>query len=111
MHAHAPHNIGRLKKPTMRLHGTNAHCGDDITIELMLSNTGVITDCLWQGSGCAISRAAASILTDYMKGKKFTTIQHMKSEAFLKLLQTELSPARITCALLPLFTIKSQPHA
>ncbi len=58
------------------------------------------------GDGCAISIAAASLLTDELKGKKITDIENLQTKNMLELLGLDLGPSRIKCAVLVLETIK-----
>lgn len=99
-HATAPQNVGRVTKPTLRLQIRNQSCGDDITFTLKTNAAGVITDIRWQGNGCSFSRASASVLSEYAKGKTVAAIQTLTDRQVFALLKTTPSPARRTCALL-----------
>jgi nitrogen fixation NifU-like protein len=67
-HNRAPHNYRRLANANKTALGHNPLCGDQLTLYLNLEG-GVISDVSFLGSGCAISKASASIMTDEMKGK------------------------------------------
>jgi nitrogen fixation NifU-like protein len=67
-HNRRPRNFRRLAAANRRAEGYNPLCGDRITLELTV-NDGVVTDAAFQGSGCAISRAAASMMTASVIGK------------------------------------------
>jgi nitrogen fixation protein NifU and related proteins len=71
-HAKSPRNYRALASPTSQAEGFNPLCGDRCTIYLSLKGD-VIEDIAFQGNGCAISRASASMLTQSLKGK--TTAQ------------------------------------
>jgi nitrogen fixation protein NifU and related proteins len=67
-HAKSPRNYRALASPTCKAEGFNPLCGDRCTIYLALQGD-VIEDIAFQGNGCAISRASASMLTQTLKGK------------------------------------------
>ena len=67
-HNRSPHNFGKLANADRRLEGFNPLCGDRLTLYLKLDGNR-ISDISFDGSGCAISIASASLMTDAMKGK------------------------------------------
>jgi nitrogen fixation NifU-like protein len=67
-HNRSPRNYHKLEDATKTSEGYNPLCGDHITVYLHMEN-GVIQDISFQGSGCAISKASASIMSSVMKGK------------------------------------------
>jgi nitrogen fixation protein NifU and related proteins len=67
-HAKSPRNYRALASPARRAEGFNPLCGDRCTVYLALKGE-VIEDIAFQGNGCAISRASASMLTQALKGK------------------------------------------
>jgi nitrogen fixation protein NifU and related proteins len=67
-HAKSPRNYRALAPPALQAEGFNPLCGDRCTIYLALKGD-VIEDIAFQGNGCAISRASASMLTQTLKGK------------------------------------------
>jgi nitrogen fixation NifU-like protein len=67
-HNRRPHNFRVIEAPTAKQEGYNPLCGDRLTLYLTLDG-GVIKDAAFQGSGCAISKASASLMTDAVKGK------------------------------------------
>lgn len=83
----------------------NPSCGDSISIQVHLQE-GFIRDIAFQGKGCAISQAAASLLTEYVKNKSTQEVYKINKDVILSLLGVELSPARLKCALLSLETLK-----
>lgn len=100
-----PKNFGKLEKPDIVSKDYNPLCGDSVEIQLKVSN-GKIVDVKFTGSGCAISQAAASMLTEVIKGKKLEEVVKLDKDDVLKLLGIELSPIRLKCALLPLKALK-----
>jgi nitrogen fixation protein NifU and related proteins len=67
-HHRKPRNFRRLDRPTAAAEGFNPLCGDRVAVEVQLDG-GVIRDIGFQGSGCAISRASASMMTASLLGK------------------------------------------
>jgi len=68
-HNRAPRNFGHLAAPTHRAEGFNPLCGDRLTIELAVDAGGVIRELAFDGQGCAISVASASLMTEAIKGR------------------------------------------
>lgn len=100
-----PMNKGRMRNPDVSVEDSNPLCGDKIRIELKIKDKKV-SDVKFSGKGCAISQAAASLLTEEIKGKSLKKIIGMKNEMITSLLGIELSANRIMCALLPLKVVK-----
>jgi nitrogen fixation NifU-like protein len=67
-HNRKPRNFRKLTRPTRVAAGENPLCGDRLSIEIDLED-GVVRDIAFQGSGCAISRASASLMTADLRGK------------------------------------------
>ncbi len=67
-HNRAPQNFRRMEDANRRVEGMNPLCGDRLTVWLKVED-GVIKDAAFQGSGCAISKASASLMTDAVAGK------------------------------------------
>ncbi|WP_024302713.1 Fe-S cluster assembly sulfur transfer protein SufU [Pseudogulbenkiania sp. MAI-1] len=67
-HYRRPHNFGPLEDANRHAEGFNPLCGDHLTLSLRVVD-GVIEDASFEGSGCAISTASASLMTDALKGK------------------------------------------
>ncbi len=98
-HYKHPLNQGRVENPTMVYTENNPLCGDEIEVSVCINN-GVVNDIKFQGHGCAISQAAASIMTEELKGKKLNEVLSFSREDMLRLLGIELSAMRLKCALL-----------
>lgn len=104
-HYQHPRHFGKPKRFTHSYSLNNTHCGDDITVYLVLKKDQV-TEIYYQAKGCAISIASASILSAKLAGKTRTQILKLSSQKILKLLQMELTPTRSKCALLAPIAIK-----
>lgn len=68
-HNKSPRNFRRIENPSNFAEGYNPLCGDNIDIFLNIDENGIIQDISFQGSGCAISKASASLMTSILKGK------------------------------------------
>ncbi len=67
-HNRSPRNFGALEDADLRADGHNPLCGDKLSIGVKVAG-GVVTDIRFEGSGCAISKASASLMTEGVKGK------------------------------------------
>lgn len=105
-HYKHPHNKGRLPDADTTVKDSNPLCADEIEIFLKITD-GKIADIKFDGQGCAISTAAASLLTDHVKGMTLDQVKTLTREDVFKLLGVPISAARTKCALLALKTIKS----
>ena len=68
-HGKSPRNFGKCQKYTHQAKGHNPLCGDQVQIYLKLNNEKKVDDLTFEGSGCAISIASTSIMTELVKGK------------------------------------------
>jgi nitrogen fixation NifU-like protein len=104
-HYRNPRNFGKIEHATSSGEAKNLSCGDRLTMEIIIKNEKV-TDIRFQGEGCAISQAAASMLTEYAKRKSVKALLTLEPKKVIDLLGTPLSPTRLKCALLSLETLK-----
>ena len=72
-HGKSPRNFGKCEKYTHKAKGHNPLCGDQIQVYLKLNNEKKVEDLTFEGSGCAISIASTSIMTELVKGKSSET--------------------------------------
>lgn len=105
-HYKSPRNFGALKEYDLTSHEYNPLCGDELTIYIKLDNNK-IENIKFNGSGCAISIAASSILTEHLIGKDLKEINSLKRENIMDMLGTELSVSRVKCAMLALVAMKN----
>ena len=103
-HHRAPHNFGTLEQPSVSIDGRNPSCGDVITMQLLLSDAGIVEDVAFSGRGCAISQASASLLTDELRGKRADEVLAWGSPFVMEILGVEVGPTRVHCALVGLET-------
>ena len=100
-----PRNYGKIQKHDAAARDTNPLCGDDIEIQIKIKNSR-ISDIKFNGHGCAISLAAASMLTEMATGKTLADIKEITPDDMIKMLGIQLSHVRIKCALLSLKVLK-----
>ncbi len=104
-HYRNPRNTGTLTGATHQAEAKNPTCGDSLRMDIIVSH-GTISDVRWSGSGCAISQASASLLTQYAKSKPVEAALAIEPKTVLELIGVALSPARLKCGLLSLETLK-----
>ncbi len=104
-HFKNPLNKGKLLNPDVVVEDSNPLCGDHLEFFLKTGD-GAIKDISFEGKGCALCIASASILSEDVKGKKIVDIKNMSREDVYSLLGIDISPARNKCVMLSLFTIK-----
>jgi nitrogen fixation NifU-like protein len=100
-HYKNPRNQGELADATFSHVGENPSCGDTIRVDVELADDGeTIERAAFSGEGCAISQAAASMLTGELRGTSLDELVAMDRDDVLELLGVEVSPMRIKCAVL-----------
>ncbi len=133
-HNKKPRNFGKLEPCTHHAHGHNPLCGDTYTIYAVV-NEDTIQSIMFEGDGCAISKASASMMTSRAKGKKVKDVEEL-IEAFREMMTVEADrtdgpalelspeneknmrhlqvfegvaklPSRIKCAILPWHALSS----
>lgn len=115
-HSRRPRNKGEIPG-AIHVHGDNPSCGDEIDLSVQFSPEGVVEDVKFNGTGCAISQASASLMTLKLKGKPRAEAEAML-RAFHDLVTTEVAeppkslgdlrlmsgvrkfPQRVKCAML-----------
>ncbi len=86
-------------------HMHNPSCGDKVLMKIQIDGEN-ITEICFDGHGCALSTASASILTETLKGKNKDTILKFSVEELIEILGIPVSPIRMKCASLPLEALK-----
>ncbi|HAK54619.1 MAG: SUF system NifU family Fe-S cluster assembly protein [Vicinamibacterales bacterium] len=124
-HNKRPRNFGQLARPDRRAEGYNPLCGDQLTLQIELDGE-VIRDVAFDGSGCAISKASASLMTESVKGKTLDEVRTL-FEKFQEMVTADAEvepdtdalgklsvfagvrayPARVKCAVLAWHTLRS----
>ncbi|HLE58755.1 MAG TPA: SUF system NifU family Fe-S cluster assembly protein, partial [Candidatus Limnocylindria bacterium] len=100
-HYRNPHNKGVLDPHDLHAADSNPTCGDEMSMTLRLDEAGTaIADVAFDGRGCAISQASASILTDGLRGQTLDEVRAIHPQSLLDELGVPIGPARLKCALL-----------
>ena len=105
-HYQHPHNHGEIPGADISYEDSNPLCGDKIRIDIKLKGN-VVDDVKFNGKGCAISQASASMLTDELLGKSLDDIKKFDKTFVTEMIGIPLGPSRIKCALLPLKVVKA----
>jgi len=122
-HNRRPHNFRAIDAASAKQEGYNPLCGDRLTLYLTLDGN-VIKDVAFQGSGCAISKASASLMTDVLKGKSVNEARELFDQFHAMITSNPETPApdmgklsvlagvreyptRIKCASLAWHTLKA----
>lgn len=123
-HNRTPRNYGALEHPSHKADGHNPLCGDKLTVYLLMDGD-VIRDVSFEGSGCAISVASASLMTEQLKGKTEQEAKELFSQFHNLVAEKEMTadtdklgklaalagvreyPARVKCATLCWHTVNS----
>lgn len=100
-HYRNPRNYGKLDQPTAHAEDSNPLCGDQLSMDLLVEGNHV-TEVRFQGRGCAISQAAASMLSEMIEGKPVEEVVQLGKDDVLDALGIAISPARTKCAFLSL---------
>jgi nitrogen fixation NifU-like protein len=125
-HSRHPRHFGKLEHATNTAQGYNPLCGDRVTIYLIVGKDGRIADIKFEGKGCAISQASASLMTDMVVGRSVSEAEKLMG-GFVNLVKGEkveglneddretlnvmagvsAFPMRVKCATLAWHTMKS----
>lgn len=105
-HYQNPRNYGTLDHPDISYEDSNPVCGDEIRMDLKVQD-GRVVDARFQGHGCSISQASASMLTEDIIGKTLEEVKQIDKQYLLDLLGIPLGPVRLKCALLSLKVLKA----
>lgn len=104
-HVRNPRHKGRMSNPDFSSDESNPSCGDNVIFDGAVVD-GVLTELYFEGTGCALSMASASMLTEVAVGKRLEDILALDKQFISALLGLELGPNRLKCALLPLMALQ-----
>ena len=100
-HYREPHNKGVLDPHDLHFADSNPTCGDEMNMTLQLDDTKQrVVDVAFDGRGCAISMASASILTDELRDMTLDELRAIDPRQVIESLGVPIGPARVKCALL-----------
>jgi nitrogen fixation NifU-like protein len=106
-HYENPRNRRAMESPDIVMKGGNPGCGDLVTLYVKLGEDGHINDVSFEGEGCTISQAAASMLTEMAPGKTLEEVEQLDATDFVEALGREIVTNRLRCATLALNTLKA----
>jgi nitrogen fixation NifU-like protein len=106
-HYKRPHNWGPMEDPDLQAEDYNPLCGDELKVMLKVDDDGNVAEIRFDGHGCAISQASASMASDEVKGMPVDELLKLDKSFVLDLLGIEISATRMKCALLSLKVLKS----
>jgi len=101
-HAKNPHHPGVLDPADVDYEDHNPLCGDRLHLTMRVDENDTITELAWDGEGCAISQATASMLGDEIIGKSLAEVKQLSKDDILELVGIPLTMNRVKCALLSL---------
>ncbi len=105
-HYKHPRCCGKLEKYSFSAHDLNPLCGDTLTFYVLVGKSRMIEQIAFEGKGCAISQASASIVGEYLQGKSASELEQLTPAKVLTLLGITISHTRMKCALLALQVLK-----
>ena len=101
-HYRDPQNYGTIEEADVTYEDVNPSCGDEIQMYAVVDEDDEIVDVKFDGQGCAISQASASLLTEEVKGMTLDEVRDLETDDIKEMLGIELSPVRVKCAVLGL---------
>jgi nitrogen fixation NifU-like protein len=106
-HYEDPYHRGSCDEATHAHEDDNPLCGDVVRVELRLSKDGKVNEAWFDGDGCCISQAAASMLMEAIEGKSLEEVKEFTAQEMLDLFQAQLTPNRQKCCLLSWRVVQS----
>lgn len=100
-HYHTPRSYGMIESPDFRIEMSNEACGDAVCLTGIIRDN-VLVDIKYQGKGCIISQACASLLMELVKLKPLNIIEAITAQDIGTCAGIELGPQRLQCATLAL---------
>ncbi len=102
-----PRNWGRLEQPDIIADADDPSCGDQVHIEIGLDGERRVARVAFEGEGCMVSMASASMFSEYLKGKSLEELRQLTEDDVLALLDAPIGPGRRRCALSPLIALRA----
>lgn len=108
-HYQRPRHRGRLERPDFDTGQYNPSCGDAISIQGVIRD-GILESVAFEGKGCVISQASASLLCEHLLHRSVDEIEKFSTADMIKLVKIPLGPIRLKCALLALHALQEGIH-
>src|SRR5438270_7516125 len=105
-HYKHPRNFGELAEADLEFEDNNPLCGDELRVQLKVGDDQRVSEIAFSGQGCAISQAAASMVSDEIRGMPLDELLKLDKAFVLDLLGIDISATRMKCALLSLKVLK-----
>lgn len=109
-HDEHPYHRGALETPILDYRDLNPLCGDEVRVQARVDESGCLVEAYFEGAGCVISLASASMLMEAVEGKTLAETKAMGRQDMLDLLGIPLTTRRVTCAMLALRTLEKSIH-
>lgn len=109
-HFECPYHKGHLACPSCTHSERNPICGDQLTLELQIAD-GKVQQAYFDGKGCAISQAAASMLCQHVEGRPVDELRQMPAKQMLDIIGVPLTPSRQKCGLLGFKVLKTMLYS
>ena len=110
-HFEDPYHRGSLENATHSHEGNNPLCGDVVQVELKLSSDGSVEEAWFNGEGCVITLASASMLMEASEGKGLDELRGFGATDMLQLFGPRLTANRQKCCLLPWRVLQTAVHS
>ncbi len=110
-HYEDPYHRGHCQQATHAHEDDNPLCGDVIRVEMQIGSDGRIVSAWFDGDGCCISQASASMLMEQIEGKTVDEVKRMTAPDMLQLFGVRLTPNRQKCCLLSWRVVQAAVHS
>jgi nitrogen fixation NifU-like protein len=105
-HYNNPRNYGVIDDPDILVNGGNPGCGDVVTMYVKVDDNNRVVDVQFEGKGCTISMAGASLVTEMVIGKTLKEIEEMPCTPLIDQMGEDVVKSRLRCATLGMDTLK-----
>ena len=106
-HYKRPRNWGAMDSPDLEFEDHNPLCGDELKVMLRVDDDRKVSEIKFDGHGCAISQASASMASEEIVGMPVDDLLKLEKDFILDLLGIDISATRMKCAMLSLKVLKS----
>ena len=110
-HYEDPYHRGHCEGVTHSHKGDNPLCGDVVKVEIRLDDQGRVCEAWFDGDGCTVSQASASMLMERIEGMTVDELKQFSAEDMLSLFQASLTPNRQKCCLLSWRVLQAAVHS